>query len=184
MSKNGLRVIFRLALLATIVMAVSCTKESIAELTPETLTTADLKKGKAVERPVAIRLEGIDNQSGIGGTFTAQMTHLGKVDGTTEPYNIEDNGDGTFLITSVADDVINAANGDKLFSRSLLTFTLVSETSFTYTGTITFVGGTGRFEGATGSMQIDNGVYNIIGENDLGGGRGTSAHDGAGTITY
>ena len=112
------------------------------------------------------------------------MTHLGKIHGTVAPGTFEDAGNGTYIFTSLSDDIIVAANGDKLFSRGLLVFVFNSQTAATYTGTITFKGGTGRFEGATGSMQINNGVYEIIGLNDLGGPMGIVSHNGVGTITY
>ncbi|WP_162431070.1 hypothetical protein [Christiangramia aestuarii] len=165
-------------------MMVSCSPESTADPAQKNLTTFDLTGGKDVTRPISIVLEGMDNRDGSGGTTSGEMTHLGKFHGTVAPGSFEDAGNGSFIFTSLSDDTTVAANGDVLFSRSLLVFVFISQTQATYSGTITFVGGTGRFEGATGSMQIDNGVYNIIGIDDLGGPMGEYSHKGAGTITY
>jgi hypothetical protein len=187
---KSMKSILKLILLTTcIVLVVSCSTESISDLSEGDLTSVELKSGKKVERPISIVLEGIDDLDGIGGTFTGRMTHLGKIHGTVGAGTFLPNGDGTFTFTSTEDDVVIAANGDQLFSRSSLIFVPVSATSFTYTGTISFVGGTGRFAGVPeengGSMQIDNGVYTIIGPNEIPGGfQGTTSHNGAGTIIY
>ena len=184
---KSMKSILKLILLTTcIVSVVSCSTESISDLSEGDLTSVELKSGKKVERPISIVLEGIDDLDGIGGTFSGRMTHLGKIHGTVGDGTFLPNPDevGTFIFTSTEDDVVIAANGDQLFSRSSLIFVPTSANSFTYTGTISFIGGTGRFEGATGSMQIDNGVYTLIGPNDVGGFQGTYSHTGTGTIIY
>ena len=188
---TSMKSILKLILLTTcIVSVVSCSTESISDLSEGDLTSVELKSGKKVERPISIVLEGIDDLDGIGGTFSGRMTHLGKIHGTVGDGTFLPNPDevGTFIFTSTEDDVVIAANGDQLFSRSSLIFVPTSANSFTYTGTISFVGGTGRFAGVPeengGSMQIDNGAYTIIGPNDIGGFQGTTSHTGAGTIIY
>lgn len=178
--------LLKLMLVAIILIAISCSQEAIIETSPENLNNEVLKRGKDVPRPVSIVLEGIDDQDGVGGTFTARMTHLGKVEGTVAPGTFLPNDDGTFTFETLEGevDVISAPNGDKLYSRGLLTFIFDSESTATYTGTITFVDGTGRFVGASGSMNIENGVLEFIGLNDLGGPRAKYSHNGHGTITY
>jgi hypothetical protein len=101
-------------------------------------------------------LEGGGNGTHLG-QFTITLGFCGRADGTL------DNGTGTFV----------AANGDLLN----ITFHGVSDGGYPvlhFTSYVTFVGGTGRFEGATGSAT----VYGIF---DARTGAGPADWDG--TIT-
>jgi hypothetical protein len=75
------------------------------------------------------------------GRFTITLGFCGRADGTL------DNGTGTFV----------AANGDLLY----ITFHGVSDGGHPilhFTSYVTFAGGTGRFEGATGTATV-NGIF-------------------------
>ena len=180
-----MKTIFKVALIAALICSYSCDKDTEAHSVQE-LSAVDAKGGKDVPRPISITLQGADNQSGIGGTFTGKMKHLGKINGTVAPGDFVDQGGGVFTFDTLPgeNDVINAANGDQLFSRGSLTFQFISATEATYSGTITFIGGTGRFVGASGSMQINDGFLEVIGINDLGGPLSIFSHTGNGTIIY
>ena len=92
-------------------------------------------------------------------------------------------GPGVFEYRSER-DIIVAANGDELYSQSIFTFTFFSSNEATYEGVTTFTGGTGRFEGAGGSVDVFNGYYVVTGLDDLGAPRGEFSHEGAGSISY
>jgi hypothetical protein len=117
------------------------------------------------------------------------MTHLGKIYGTVAPSDFTLTEDGFDILTTAGDnDVIYAANGDELHSLSDISFVgPVNDFEFgpfTYSGTITFTGGTGRFENAEGFMTIENGEYVIIGQNEDGLPLGAFSHVGNGEIKY
>lgn len=191
-----MKTIIKLALVAVIFITYSCDKESAA-LSDE-LSSIALKGGGDVERPISITLSGMDDPEGGLATMTGKMTHLGKIFGTVGPSNfVPDEGiPGTFYLSTIGQcgddtqpeilDVIVAANGDKIFSRGELTFVFVSESTATYSGTIYFCDGTGRFEGATGTMSIEDGVYQITGESNTTPKVpiGVFSHTGNGSITY
>ena len=186
-----MKTIIKLALVAVIFITYSCDKES-ATLSDE-LTPVALKGGVAVERPVSISLSGMSDPDGGLDTYTGKMTHLGKIYGTVGRANFGPHPTipGAFLNSTIGQcdaeepelvlDVINAANGDKVFSRGELIFvpTNAEFTEATYSGVITFCGGTGRFEGASGSMQIADGVFFITAD-----GIGKFSHTGNGSIIY
>lgn len=180
---NGIKAILKLALLTTFILSmVSCSKDSEADLTQENLTATNAKGGKQVTRPVSISLEALGNFNGMQADFTGKMTHAGKISGTSFYESFVDHGDGTATYTSDS-DVVYAANGDEIHSKSVFNYIFFSGTEATYTGTTTFTGGTGRFAGATGSMEID-GTFTVIGVDTFGAGLGISKHTGHGTITY
>lgn len=70
-----------------------------------------------------------------------------------------------------------AANGDELFTSFVGTSSPPPDVVFQ--GTETYVGGTGRFEGATGSSELE-GTATV----DLITGSGTGEYTSKGTITY
>ena len=160
----------------------SCDKESVTDPIQENLTATAVKGGKKVTRPISINLEALGNFNGTQADFWGKMTHAGKISGQSFYASFVFTGPGTATFTS-DEDIVYAANGDEVHSYSVFDYSFFSATEATYTGITTFTGGTGRFEGATGSMEI-NGSYTITGEDIFGGGLGISKHTGQGTITY
>ncbi|RPA68558.1 hypothetical protein EF405_08205 [Cyclobacteriaceae bacterium YHN15] len=163
-------------------------KEALT-LPPDSNELIDItaRKGNAVTRPVRITLDGIDNADSPGGTFTGSMTHLGKITGIVAPGEIYDVIDNVLKFRTISGekDIIYAANGDEVWSTGDLTITITSETTSVYTGLITFIGGTGRFEGASGFMEIENGVMEIVGlKTDGVNPIFAYSHVGNGEITY
>lgn len=120
----------------------------------------------AVERPFALHGTGvatlITDESGhlIGGipTGSGTATHLGQwtVTGTVK-YTPDSNG----VLHSSGDAIITAANGDKL---QITIDGILDPVAATDQGTFYFVGGTGRFEGVTGSSNF------VVSINPLTGG--------------
>jgi len=173
---------FKLLLLSTLMFALSCDKESITDPIQENLTATNAKGGKQVTRPVSISLEALGNFNGTQADFWGKMTHAGKISGQSFYASFVFTGPGTATYTS-DEDIVYAANGDEVHSYSVFYYTFSSATEATYTGTTIVDGGTGRFEGATGSMEIV-GSYTITSEDIFGAPLGISKHTGHGTITY
>lgn len=92
-----------------------------------------------------LSLEGAGEGTYLG-RFSITLGFCGRPDGTL------DNGTGTFV----------AANGDLLY----ITFHGVSDGGFPtlhFTSYVTFTGGTGRFDGATGSATVQGSFDDITG---------------------
>ena len=178
--KNGMMSILRLALLTTILMAVSCSTESISDYETTDLTAATAKAKKP--RPIKNNYVGVDRADGLGSDFSGNMSHVGKYTGQTFTTSFEFNEDFTGGVQT-SDDTVVAANGDEIRTKSVTVITFSPETgpggdqtfsAGTYAGGFDIVGGTGRFEGARGRMDLDNGVF----------GGGIATHNAEGTITY
>ena len=179
--KNEMRAILKLAVLATFLLSVvSCSTESINEYESTYLTATAAKAKKP--RPIKNTYIGIDrfeDEVLVGISFSGIISHGGNY-----------TGEGTttdFYFTSVSEavqtsvDFIVVANGDKIYTSSKVFIAFSPETVLygtytagTYTGGFDIVGGTGRFEGAVGRMDIDNGVFDS----------GEAMHNAVGTITY
>lgn len=109
----------------------------------------------AVERPFALSGTGVAtliiDESGnvIGGTPTGAgtATHLGQWTVVGSVHYTPDNG----VIRSSGDATITAANGDKLQVQIEGILDPVASEDH---GVFRFVGGTGRFEGATGTANF------------------------------
>ena len=109
----------------------------------------------AVERPFALKGAGVANlivdESGnlIGGTATGSgtATHLGQWTVVGNIKYTPDNG----VIRSSGDATLTAANGDKL---QLEIDGILDPVAATDQGVFRFVGGTGRFEGASGTSNF------------------------------
>lgn len=169
--KNGIMSILRLALLTTILMAVSCSTESISDYETTDLT-ATAAKAK-MPRPIKNTYVGVDRPDGSGSDYTGNMSHVGKYTGQTFTTSFEFNPDGTATLTS--SDITVAANGDEIHTSSKVIIVFNETfTGGTYTGGFDIVGGTGRFEGATGRQEIINGEFMD----------GIARHTAEGTITY
>jgi hypothetical protein len=126
-------------------------------------------KGNQVVRPMkgTFYEQTIDasNLTAVKSVFTANVTHMGRVTGTS----IANMRDKTVIPPNVWTDITNskikiAANGDEIYSESACV-TLVFNIPFDYTGTLsaiaTTTGGTGRFEGCTGEVEV-SGTFNLI----------------------
>ena len=174
------------AFIAAFFVTFSCSQESDAYDSNE-LTGIEAKTGEGVTRPVRITLEGIDNADGPGGTITGKMTHLGKITGVNAPNEIYEVFEGGLKSRSIAGekDIIYAANGDEVWATNDLTIIFTSDITAVYTGLITFIGGTGRFEGASGFMEIENGDLEVVGlKTDGVTPIAAISHVGNGEITY
>ena len=110
----------------------------------------------AVERPFALNGSGVAtlivNESGmpIGAipTGSGTATHLGQwTVGGNVTYTPDSNG----VLHSGGNAILTAANGDKLFTQI---DGILDQVAGVDQGVFYFVGGTGRFEGATGSANF------------------------------
>lgn len=173
--------VLRLAMLTAILMAVSCSTESLSEVETTNLTATAAKAKKP--RPIKNTYVGIDRYEDgklVGANFTGILSHAGKITGQTTTTDFYFFSESQAIQTS--EDVIVAANGDEIYTSSMVTITFSPETivagtysAGTYTGGFDIVGGTGRFDGASGRMEIvDYGTFNS----------GTAEHKAAGTISY
>ncbi len=177
--KNHLKSILRLTMLATILMVVSCSTESISDIETTNLTATAAKAKKP--RPIKNTYVGVDRPDGSGADFTGNMSHAGKITGQTVTTSFEFNDDFTGG-TQTSEDTIVAANGDQIYTSSMVTITFsqesIDDSSFssgTYVGGFDIVGGTGRFTDATGRADIVGfGVF----------GAGMAQHKAEGEITY
>lgn len=177
-----MKTILKLLLIPTLFLAVSCSKDSVTDVTQENLTATNAKGGTQVERPLSISLEALGNDNGEYADFQGKMSHGGKMSGKTFYLSFVFTGPNTATYTS-AQDIIYVANGDEIHSKTVLYYIFSSDTESTYAGTTTITGGTGRFAGATGSIEIE-GTYVITGVDMFGNPLGVSIHTGQGTITY
>jgi hypothetical protein len=119
----------------------------------------------ATERPFALNGKGVGdfltNEAGqvIGANVTASgtATHLGMWTAVgSVRYAPDENG----VLRSSGEATITAANGDKL---ELVAEGVLDQATLTDHGIFTFVGGTGRFAGASGSADFVVTVSQITG---------------------
>jgi len=123
----------------------------------------------AVERPFALSGTGvatlITNEQGlpIGAvpTGSGTATHLGQwtVTGTVK-YMPDENG----VLHSSGEAALTASNGDKL---NFVIDGILDTNAFVDQGVFRFVGGTGRFEGATGEANFVVNINPVTGGFDL-----------------
>lgn len=177
---KSLKAILKLAFLTTLIFSmVSCSTENVSDLQDEKLTAIAAKGKKA--RPISNSI--VTKQPfGEQATFKGKMTHLGKISGTVGTGVITiDFETGIGIFTTAPDvDYIFAANGDELWTQSTLTFVFDETfTSASYSGGFEIIGGSGRFEGASGNLDINDGVYFI---DDTG--VDTYTHTSQGWIIY
>lgn len=157
-----MKTIFKLLVLPVLLVAVSCSVESVAD-TNEDLNPVTLqgkRKGQCdlmKERPSRNTYIGGENNT-YSGTWGYPV---GEFTGVSVITSFVDNLDGTFTQTS--DDIVIAEGGAELWTESVVLIVPESETSGTYTANFIVTGGTDRFENATGSFRIKNGVYNETG---------------------
>ena len=174
-SKKSILVLFKALLLVTLFIGVSCTSESISDLDSANKKTNQKErpmKGNFSNTPV----EGLDpficlpDVLGIPLTTNhlfGNVTHLGKLqDGslglpqTCEVYDL-----ATFTLRITYNTIYVTPNGDELygFSETFVTPAPPTFTTGTFTGTVEIVGGTGRFDDASGGWDFVNASF--VGDN-------------------
>jgi hypothetical protein len=122
---------------------------------------------------------------------SGNMSHLGNLQPGSEfddaanvplvgSYLVPESCDGTSFPTleTVYNAVYVAANGDELWATENVSITFMDARSGFFVGTSEVVGGTGRFEGASGAWELKNGIFDA-----LPGGEGAS-WEIEGEITY
>lgn len=190
-----MKTIYKLLLVPAMLIVFSCDHDTVTEPDPENLSAINAK-GKKHPVPITNALEsdprtdlpplacsffeGFPPESafaGGGAVFYGNMSHLGKVHGTTVNTFCSYNEDGTLTIHS--EDTTVAANGDLLFSEGAIVVTFPTDPNdpiATITGGSDIVGGTGRFEGATGRFDYHDMVFNLV--------TGHESHTSTGWIMY
>ncbi|GGK19632.1 hypothetical protein GCM10007962_12130 [Yeosuana aromativorans] len=168
-----MKTVFKFTLLFVILFALSCTTESTAPVLDGSDAANLLSKSatnknanaKRVTRPINTNLESdpdpnTDNPCGES-LFYGNVTHMGKVTGYTDGSDCHWTEAGTLI--SSGHEVTIAANGDELWSDGSIEITFPTDGSniATIEGGSTIVGGTGRFEGATGWFIFENMIYNL-----------------------
>ena len=157
-----MKTIVKLLVIPVLLIAVSCSVETVTD-SAEDLNPVTLKgkrKGNCdvwKERPSRNTYVGGENNtfSGIWGYPVGEFT------GSSVITSFVDNMDGTLSQTS--DDVNITEGGDELWTSSVVLIVPSSATEGTYTANFIITGGTGRFENATGSFRVKNGVYDETG---------------------
>ncbi len=175
---------FRWATLVLLVLAVSCSQETVLD-TSENLeaVNASANNGKRVERPWKVRSSGRfapDFSINCEGLLPLKIEGSGEASHVGH-YNITitwcTGGIGTpdNFITGIS----TAANGDKIFYESIL-FGIENGVDFV---DYVVTGGTGRFTGASGSLRSYTTEFTF--ENDpTEPPRGTFANEGEGVLVY
>jgi len=157
-----MKTIVKLFVLPVLLIAVSCSVESVAESAEElnAVTLKGKRKGNCdvyKERPSRNTYVG-----GANNTFSGTWGYpVGDFTGTSVITDQVFNDDGS--LTQTSDDVVTAEGGDELRTSSVVLITPASETAGTYTLNFVVTGGTGRFENATGSFRAKNGRYDETG---------------------
>lgn len=123
----------------------------------------------AVERPFALKGTGVatliidENGHLVGATPTGSgtATHLGQ---WTVSGNVAYTPDSNGVLRSSGDAIIVASNGDKLYTKIV---GILDPVAGMDQGVFYFVGGTGRFEGASGSANFVVSINPVTGGFDL-----------------
>ena len=179
-----------LFLLAMLLISVSCSTESVTDSSTDDLNVEYAKSDNAKQATRAIRgrlnngpdlsmatTTCIPEELGIALTTNfiyGNMTHLGKIQPGSFGRPIECELDLELgIIISVYEVNYIGAHGDEIRTREYVTIIPDDPTFATgsFEGTIEIIGGTGRFENATGSMEfVDarfvgaNSTWRLVGE--------------------
>ena len=158
-----MKTIVKLFVLPVLLIAVSCSVESVAESAEElnAVTLKGKRKGNCdvyKERPSRNTYFAEAGSTEFSGTWGYPV---GDYTGSSVTTSFVLNDDGT--ATQTADEIVIAEGGDELRTSSVVLITPASETAGTYTLTFIVTGGTGRFEDATGSFRVKNGRYDETG---------------------
>lgn len=187
--QNSVQLLLGIALVSFVLFTFSCTQESVLEPS-DGLEVYAVKSSNAKKATRAIkgRLNNDATTSDIppnmdcgfplsANDIFGNMTHIGKIQPMSfgiptscafgeEPGTLET----TYNVNYIG------AHGDEIWTVESPTIICFDEACFTgtFVGTIEIVGGTGRFEGATGSMVFKNARF-----------EGSVSHwEVEGTITY
>ena len=165
--------IFKLLLVPALLIVFSCDQETVTDYWPEDLTAITAKGKKS--RPIKNSLQSAPDPSGSGLTFFwGTMSHLGKVYGTVETTLFEEvyDGDGNLIAWHItSSDIVNASNGDLLYTFGDITIDLsgIDLSTVDAPGTIAPItggsiidGGTGRFKNATGEFFYHNMIIDVL----------------------
>lgn len=158
-----------LTLIIVLALSAACTDDQNPVMTSQSATSSNSLVKQAVERSLNGTLTGLGQTYSIdysgwptlilhaAATGNGTFTHLGLSVGTAT-YDVSWQVPGISQSgTIVGDMTLTAANSDELFLDVSLTYTASSQsypTILNTTGSYTITGGTGRFEGATGTGTI------------------------------
>lgn len=156
-----MKTIRKFILLPLLLVAISCSTETVTD-SAEDLNAVTLKGNRKGNCDVFKERPSRNSYVGIGSEFSGTWGYpVGEYTGSSDITFFGLNGDGTAFIQE-SDDIVIAEGGDELWTSSVAII-VGTETEGTYTSTFEVTGGTGRFEGATGSFRVKNGVYNETG---------------------
>lgn len=158
-----------LILIIVLAFSAACSDDQNPVMTNQSATSSNSLVKQAVERSLTGTLTGLGETSTIdysgypvlvlhaGATGSGTFTHLGLSVGTAtydvswQLPSVSQSG------TIVGDMTLAAANSDELYLDVSCTYTASSTeypSTLNVTGSYTITGGTGRFEGATGTGTI------------------------------
>lgn len=156
-----MKTIRKFILLPLLLVAISCSTETVIDST-EDLNAVTLKGNRKGNCDVFKERPSRNSYVGIGSEFSGTWGYpVGEYTGESFSVVFTDNGDGT--ITQTSNEVVTTEGGDLLYTSSEALIVPISATEGTYTSTFEVTGGTGRFEDASGSFIVKNGVYDETG---------------------
>lgn len=157
-----MKTIVKLFVVPILLIAVSCSVESVTESSEELNSVALKGKRKGNCDVWKERPSRNTYVAGANNTYSGTWGYpVGEFTGSSVITGFVDNGDGT--LTQTSDDIVIAEGGDELWTSSVVLIVPASATEGTYTLNFIVTGGTGRFDNATGSFRAKNGVYNETG---------------------
>lgn len=122
-------------------------------------------KGNQVVRPMkgTFYEQTVDasNPSAIKSIFTGNVTHMGNITGESILDMSKAIRTGNVITNLTNYKIKIAANGDEIYSVAYPTLVLTSPGSGTLSAIAYTTGGTGRFEGCSGQVEV-SGTFNLI----------------------